>query len=159
MDTLYKIADDIVAVADMLSDPDTPDEAVFDTLESLDHALGEKLDAIAALTERWGSQADRLDEEIKRLQARKRRSEARTRRLKAYALFHLQRLNKPTLETDYHNFTINKGRERVVVDGDLPLEYMKVEMSPKKADIKKALEAGVDLNAHIERGDPYLTIK
>lgn len=161
MQTLYEITDDIQDVLDMLDDPDIPDEAIHNTLEGLEHSLGDKLDAIAALVEKWKSQAERVDKEAQRLVARKRVLNNRAQRLKGYALFHLTKLNKSTLETDLHNFTVRKGAERVVVDDvdGLPDMLVRVERTPLKGEIRDALRQGADLPAHLERGKPSLIIK
>ena len=158
--TLYDISQEYLELSSLLDSED--DEAVRNTLELVEHNLGEKVDNICGLLIDWSDTEDTIAAEIKRLQDRKKVYANRRQRLKNYLKFELERLNKPSLETDLHTVSVRKGSESVVVDDiDLiPDKYVKVVRTADKAALKKAGTGRPILAGwHLERGDSYVVIK
>ena len=155
------LRDLISARLDVEGIEDVPDEVIGDTLESIDGTLADKIDAIAGLLNTWKRHEAGIAEEIRRLQDRKATFGNRTRRLKEYLLFQLRRLNNPKLETDLHTVSIRKGVESVCVDDQdlLPPDFIKIERSVRKAELKAALKEGPVDGAHLERGPEYVVVK
>jgi len=59
-------------------------------------------------------------------------------------------------------FSVSAGRQSVIVDDidKLPQGFTKIEKIARATEIKKALEAGDNIDgAHLERGPDYLTIR
>ncbi|EPF2604256.1 TPA: siphovirus Gp157 family protein [Yersinia enterocolitica] len=139
-------------------------EMIADTLEGLEGALADKLDATYVFVRNLECQAKTCDEEAKRLADRKRSFENRAKSIKQYVLNCLLAADKNTLKTPYNTFTARKGVASVVIDNEdlLPSELVTVQttVAPDKKAIKEAIENGVDVKgAHIEIGSRSLQVR
>ncbi|HAS8352794.1 siphovirus Gp157 family protein [Morganella morganii] len=141
----------------------TPEE-IADTLEGIEGALGDKLDAIMIHVRNLEGQVNTLGEEAKRLADRKKSFERQAKDLKKYALTCLLASGQTTLKTVKNTFTAAKGRASIVIDDEslLPNELVDVQtiVSPDKKAIKEALENGVEVpGARIEIGERSLMVR
>lgn len=145
------------------SDELTP-EMIADTLEGIEGALGDKLDAAFIHVRNIEGQAAILAEEIKRLTERKKSFENRAKSIRKYVLTCLLASGQGTIKTTANTFTARKGTASIVVDNAdmLPDELVTVQtvVSPDKKAIKEAIENGVEVKgAHIEIGEPSLQVR
>lgn len=139
-------------------------EMIADTLEGLEGALGDKLDATYVFVRNLEGQAKTCDEEAKRLADRKRSFENRAKSIKQYVLSCLLAADMNTLKTPYNTFTARKSVASVVIDNEdlLPSELVTVQtiVAPDKKAIKEAIENGVDVKgARIEIGSRSLQVR
>ncbi|VEA73370.1 Siphovirus Gp157 [Serratia rubidaea] len=145
------------------SDELTP-EMIADTLEGIEGALSDKLDAAFIHVRNIEGQATILAEEIKRLAERKKSFENRAKSIRKYVLTCLLASGQGTIKTTANTFTARKGSANVVVDNAdlLPDELVTVQtvVAPDKKAIKEAIENGVEVKgAHIEIGEPSLQVR
>ncbi|MEL5478290.1 siphovirus Gp157 family protein [Serratia marcescens] len=145
------------------SDDLTP-EMIADTLEGIEGALGDKLDAAFIHVRNIEGQADTLAAEIKRLTDRKKSFENRAKSIRKYVLACLLASGQGSIKTTANTFTARKGSANVVVDNAdlLPDELVTVQtvVAPDKKAIKEAIENGVEVKgAHIEIGEPSLQVR
>ncbi|WP_447869885.1 siphovirus Gp157 family protein [Serratia fonticola] len=145
------------------SDELTP-EMIADTLEGIEGALGDKLDATFAYVRNLEGLAKTVDEEVKRLADRKKSFENRAKSIRQYVLMCLLASGQDKLKTTTNTFTAAKGRASVVIDNVdlLPDDLVAVQtlVAPDKKAIKEAIENGVDVKgAHIEIGERTLMVR
>ncbi len=150
------------------SDDLTP-EMIADTLEGIEGALGDKLDAAFIHVRNIEGQVDTLAAEIKRLTDRKKSFENRAKSIRKYVLTCLLAGGQRSIKTTANTFTAKKGTVGVVIDNcDLiPNEWegiylvnVKTDIIPDKKAIKKAIDSGATIpGAHIEIGEPSLQVR
>lgn len=158
--TLWQLSDAWIELEAMLDEDD--DEAVRNTIELIEGSLQDKVDSICRLIASWTAAEESFNEEIKRLQARKKAFGNRKKRLKDYLKYNLQRLNKPSLETDFYTVRVQQGRESIVIDNIemIPEKYIKVKKEADKTALKADMEEGREYAGfHVERGDDIVVIK
>ncbi|MCU6225954.1 siphovirus Gp157 family protein [Morganella morganii] len=141
----------------------TPEE-IADTLEGIEGALGDKLDAIMFHVRNLEGQANTLGEEAKRLADRKKSFELQAKNLKKCALICLLTAKLDKLKTTRNTFTAAKGRASIVIDDETKIPDSLVDVqtivSPDKKAIKEALENGIEVpGAHIEIGERSLMVR
>lgn len=139
-------------------------EDVADTLEGLEGALGDKLDAIMIYVRNIEGDVETLAKESKRLSDRKKQFENQIKNLKQYALTCLLASGKDGLKTLKNTFTARAGLVRVIIDNEALIPDALVDVqtitAPDKKGIKEAIENGIDIpGAHLEVGDRSLMVR
>lgn len=145
------------------SDELTP-EMIADTLEGIEGAMGDKLDAAYSHVRNLEGLAKTVDDEIKRLGDRKKSFENRAKQIRQYVLMCLLASGQDKLKTTTNTFTAAKGRASVIIDNQdlLPDELVTVQtlVAPDKKAIQEAIENGVEVKgAHIEIGERTLRVR
>ncbi|MDE9443706.1 siphovirus Gp157 family protein [Xenorhabdus bovienii] len=139
-------------------------EDIADTLEGLEGALGDKLDAIMIHVRNLEGRAKTLDDEAKRLAERKRSFEGQAKHLKKYALDCLLKADLNSLKTTKNTFSARPGAAKIIIDNEmlLPDELVDVQtlIAPDKKAIKDAIERGETVpGEHIEIGERSLQVR
>lgn len=165
MTALYEISkqyQDLAALAD------TGDEdlavALRDTMEGIGGEFKEKGQALAMVTLNMDGDIEAIKTQIARLTDRKKVMENRQEALKEYLRVNMERTGITKITHPLFTITLGKGRPIVVIDEEskIPDEYMntKVETTPKKAEIAKAIKEGKTVaGAHSETGKSSISIK
>ena len=167
METLYDIVDRFKTVAEMIAEATESGnedelEVLNDTLDGIGGELSEKADAIACLIKnnelRKSELAGRrsaFEEEAKILKAKETALDNANERLKKYLCDAMIATGNPKLKTDKFSFWTKASTPKVVIDGVVPLDYMRVpEPQPDKDAIKKAIKEGNSFEwAHLETHD------
>lgn len=139
------------------SDDLTPD-MIADTLEGLEGALADKLDAVMVLKRNNLAKANTCDEEMKRLSARKKSFENNDKALSKYILSCLLAAGMDKLKTAKNTFTARKGSVSVIIDDveEIPDEIDGVQLVnvqtviiPDKKAIKEIIESAQAAAAQI----------
>ncbi len=163
--TAIALASDYAKLQQLIetSDDLTP-EMIADTLEGIEGALGDKLDAAFIHVRNLEGLAKTVDEEVKRLVDRKKSFENRAKSIRQYVLTCLLASGQDKLKTTTNTFTAAKGRASVVIENAdlLPDELVTVQtlVTPDKKAIKEAIENGVEVKgAHIEIGERSLQVR
>ena len=163
--TAIALANDMQKLQQLLetSDDITP-EMIADTMEGIEMALADKLDAAYIHVRNLDGLAKTCDEEAKRLAERKKSFENRAKSIKQYVLNCLITAGLDKLKTTTNTFTARKGVASVIIDNEalLPDEMVAVQtlIAPDKKAIKEAIENGVDIpGAHIEIGARSLQVR
>ena len=138
MSTLYELTGAFNQVAEQLDD--NPDEAVLDTLESLDMAIEDKADGYAKVIRNKQAESDVLTAEIKRLQDRKKVNDNAVKRMTISLENCMKEIGKTKFKTELFSFGIQKNPVKLeIVDEKLiPKKYQKVTISYDKKAIKEA---------------------
>jgi chromosome segregation ATPase len=166
MASLYSMTGDYMSLMAKLYDEETDEQAVIDTLDSIEAVMEDKCDSIAMVMNELQGDIDKLDKEIKRLQARKKTLENNRTRLKGYIEQAMKATGKLKFKTQMFSFGIRKAGTRslslMVNIEDLPPEFQKVTVEANKEAIKAAMkEQGVEefAFARLEPATEYVSIK
>lgn len=150
---LYEISEQHAGLL-ALDDPELPQEAIDNTLEALQGEFEDKGRSVIAFALNCDAQAKVIDEHIKRLQARSKALKRRHQSMRDYLLTNMERCGISKIESPLFTATVKSGGSKsVTVDADAELDkkFQRVTVTADKAAIKKALEAGEEVNgAHIE---------
>lgn len=144
--TAIALANDYSSLLNLLetSEEFTP-EMIADTLEGIEGALGDKLDAVMVVARNNLGNAKTCEEEMKRLAERKKSFENKDKALRKYILSCLLEAGLNNLKTVKNTFTARKGSVSIVIDNEklLPDEVVDVQtvITPNKKAIKEAIEA------------------
>lgn len=153
---LYELHEEMRLIEQMLDQEDVDQESFNAALDRLNTEFEAKISNIGLLVKQLKADVDARKEVMKDLQARNRASENRIDWLKGYLAQHLEKPVKTPLVT----VSKQKGRERVVIDGELPDDLLIFrEPEPDKAKVKQALEDGREIAAHMERGEDFVVIR
>lgn len=151
MATLYEIDRQIEEAILLMFD--TVDEETGEVAEGTAEALASlqaersmKLDNIGAYIKNLTAEMDALTAESKRLKERADRKKKQIERLKDYVSQSLQASNESKFESSRVVFSFRKSESVSIPDIEkVPLKWLtkKVEYSPNKTEIKKALKEGI----------------
>jgi len=159
--TLYDITERYQAVLAMMEE-DGEDECLKDTLDSIEGEFEEKADNIVAIIKslelQKGSingQRQVFEKEVKTLKDKEDSIDNKISWLKKYLCDGMIALDKPKFKTKKFSFWTKKTPGSVVIDGVVPMEFLKVpEPQPDKTAIKKAIDSGEQFEwAHLESHD------
>lgn len=148
---LYELAKDYLSLMQAIENEEIPEEAIADTLESIEAGIEEKADNIGCLLKNLAAEIAAIKVEENRLAERRKAKENTYERIKTYLSETLQRLDIKKVETARNSITFRKSEAVEVPDEQLFLDWAlanKIELltypSPKinKTEIKKALKAG-----------------
>ncbi|MEQ1967227.1 siphovirus Gp157 family protein [Xenorhabdus nematophila] len=164
MTTAIALATDYDQLQKLVTTGEFSPEVIADTLEGLEGALGDKLDAVMIHVRNLEGQARTLDDEAKRLADRKKSVEGQIKHLKKYVLDCLLKAELNSLKTTKNTFSTRQGIARVIIDNEmlLPDELVDVQTitAPDKKAIKEAIERGETIpGAHIEIGERSLQVR
>ena len=149
--TLYEIATDYKNFIEAVENGEIPEEAITDTLESIQSLLEDKADNIACLIKNMVADAEAIKAEETRLAERRKQKEATAERLKTYLSDMLTKAGQTKLETARNKMSFRKS-EVVTVDNEA--EFIEWAMNENrdlltfkaptisKTAIKKALADG-----------------
>lgn len=151
MASLYEIDRDIQAFIDgvfAMADENGEVDIDMDILEDLKEQRQTKLENIALYIKNLASDAQAIKEEEITLAERRKRLESKCERLKGILVRSMMENNEKELSSARYCAKIRDSKATEVFDmNSLPNEYlkMKIEYSPDKTAIKKAIEAGTEV--------------
>ena len=161
METLYDITERYQTVLSMMEE-DGEDEVLKETLDAIEGEFEGKADNIVgmikALELNKGSlngQRQVFEKEVQALKDKETAIDNKIAWLKKYLCDAMIALDKPKFKTDKFSFWTKKTSGAVVIDGIVPMEFLKVpEPQPDKTAIKKAIDSGEKFTwAHLESHD------
>lgn len=156
MSTLYELGKQWEEVYEMLLDPEIPEEAVFDTIESIEGVMDIKADSYAKIIKNMDGDMAAIDVEIKRLQERKKAMANGQKRMKDALENMMRSTGRLKFKTALFSFGIQKngGKLPLIFSEPVPAEWLKPG-DPDTEKIRKHLEAGNQLPfaAICERGE------
>ena len=155
--SLYAIADEYMQAVYTLSDLDLPDEVIADTLESLQYPLEQKATNVAMFARNLEATAEAIREAEGEMAKRRKALESRAASIRAYLLQNMQQVGISKIECPMFKLAVRENPPSVVIDGEVPAEFMRQpEPPPPVADKKaigEALKAGREIpGAHLSRG-------
>jgi regulator of replication initiation timing len=145
MPKLYEIADRYALITELLDDPEKA-EMVFDTLDSMEGELQDKLTSIGKLIRNFNADEEALKEESKRLKERADAAKKQAEKLENYVKFIMQKNGFKKLDTPLFKFSLKSSVSLVVTDLDQVPEHFLKPQPPKPdiAGLKKHLKQAYD---------------
>jgi hypothetical protein len=157
---LFEIANQYRALEALDTSEDIPEDAIRDTLDSLEGDFEVKAVTIAKFILSLEDAADSIAAAAKAMEARAARVNKRAESIKAYLLFQMQAINKKKIETAeiILRRQNNPPAVQITNESGIPAEYWRQPpippMIPDKAKLKEALQSGIDIpGAFIESGE------
>lgn len=155
--TLYDLKQNYIDFISFITDEETEDQAVLDTLEGLTGAIAEKLESLQIVIKTLEADEKMFDEEEKRIKKIKATLGRRKKYITQYMYEAVKILPDQKITSDHFKFAIvkNGGLAPLVFKegATIPDDYLKVITEPDNEKIRKALADGsldfVDLG---ERG-------
>ncbi len=146
MSSLYEMEKEWQRVFEMLEDPDIPDDAIFDTIESIEATMDIKADRYAMAIRSFDGDIAQIDAEIKRLRERKTAMQNRIQAMKNRLEDTMRATGRTKFKTALFSFDIQKngGKPPLVITGEVPVNYRKPG-EPDNAAIRADLDLGVYL--------------
>lgn len=160
MSTLYEITGNFVKLLEMAEEEEISEEALKDTLESLEYDLAEKAEQYAKVIKELEGQAQAIANEKQRLEERKKTLTNNIARMKSTLKEAMLIANKKKIKTDLFSFTIRKagGLKPLVIDGKVPEEYLK-QPEPDTTKIRELLKSNEVEWAHLKESEEILVIR
>ena len=148
MSNLYQLTNNYETVLNMLYDEDIDLQCILDTLEGIDGEIEEKADNYAKIIKELEAKQEAKKKEAERLLKDAKTLENRIKYLKNSLQEAMNKTGKRKFSTDLFTFSIvkNGGKQAVVIDGDVPITYMRKVMENDTDKIRQALEAGEELS-------------
>ena len=147
---LYELTTDFLSFVEAVDNDEIPEEAIADTLESIELAIEDKADNMACLLKNLDAEITAFKTEENRLAERRKAKEKTYDRIKDYLAENLQRVGIDKMETVRNKITFRKS-ESVEVDEVAFIKWAEKERDdlltysePKvnKTAVKKALKDG-----------------
>jgi phage host-nuclease inhibitor protein Gam len=152
---MYELANALVELESAIENGDIPEDAIADTLESIELPFEEKADNIACLIKQMAANAEAIKAEEDRLKARRMAYLKRAERLTEYLEMCLVNAKRARIETARNVITFRKTPPKVVIDNEAKfIEWAQVHAdgllnygkpTVDKTAVKVALENGAEI--------------
>ena len=148
---LHEVKEQFLEFAQLCEAEEFDEDAIKDTLESLDCEFEEKADGIACVIKQNTAEAKVIREEAKNLVSRALAKENANKRMLSYLLVCMKLVKKLRVETIRNKISIKQNPESVEVDNGFVLwaqtndrdDFLKyIEPVPDKNAIKEYLKSG-----------------
>lgn len=148
---LYEIAADYENLLEMIEEGEIPEEAVIDTLESIEAIFEEKADNIACGIKNLLAEIEAIKKEKANLDSRIKAKTRTVEKMKAYLSEQLLRVGCSKMETARNKLSFRRSEKVMVDDVDAFIEWAATEHDDlltypapeiNKTAIKKALVNG-----------------
>jgi uncharacterized small protein (DUF1192 family) len=161
---LYKLSQQYNEVESMFFEDDVNEQAIIDTLESIEDEIKIKTQSILSIITHCDRNISIVDAEIERLQAMKKSIEKKSSCLKDYLLNNMNKLELNKIECDLFTVTRVKGRDiaNIINFDSLPKDYVisKTLSSPDRRLIFNDLKLGKKIDgAELVKSKESLRIK
>ena len=165
MATLYQITGEYLRLYNLMTDEDlmeTEDDAIKDTLESLNYDLADKSAGYVHVIKQLDMEADECDRAIEFFKHKKEVRENRVKAMKNAICEAMQIAKVDELNAGKFKIKIkgNGGVEPLKITGDVPENYKRIIVENDTELIRKALNEGKELDfAHLEPRGKHIEIK
>ena len=154
---LYEISAEYKTALDhlqsLVDSGDIDEQTMIDTLDGLDGDMREKCINTAAVFKNYEADIKAMKEAEANIAQRRKSLESQINWLKNYLKTNMERTEITEISSPYFAIKIKKCPPSVVVDGEVPDDFMKIVKNPDKAAIKQAIKDGEDIDfAHLEQG-------
>lgn len=165
MSTLYDIQGEYLRLYDLMtSEEETDEEAIKDTLESLNFDLANKSFGYVNIIKQLDMEAEECDKAIEFFKRKKDSRQNSVKRLKDALLKAMDIANLKELKAGSYTLKIanNGGKAPLTIPDEslVPERFMKIKYEPDKELIRKTIEDGTELPfAEIKERGRHLSIK
>lgn len=149
---LYEIKDLFVKFASMVENGEIEEDAIADTLESIEGEFEDKADNIACLVKTYDAEAEAIKNEEKALKERRERKERQSESLKTYIASTMIQLGKAKIETARNVLSFRKSTSLQISDENW---FMEKYPDLVKTEIKKSIPKK-DISDLIKQGQEFV---
>lgn len=152
MSTLYDISERFRTFNELIESGNIPEEAIADTLESLEGEFNEKIDNIVALIKEKRAEASAIKAEADNLTARFKSKESKANALARYVDEALKRAGREVFESARHRVSYITSHPVDIEDEDSLVKWLEANgfgellayrpPAIKKTELKQALTRG-----------------
>lgn len=160
MSTLYVLTGQLLALMDMLEDPDADEQAIKDTIEGIEGEYDDKVEGWCRVIKNLDAEYKALKEESKRLADRARVLDNSITRMKTFVMQSMKATGKTEAGVLLKAKIAKNGGVLPLMMADvnpkdIPQKYQKIDISFNNEEIRKALDAGEHLSfaQYGERGE------
>lgn len=145
---LYEIKDLFIRFAEMVENGEIEEDAIADTLESIEGEFEDKADNIACLIKTFNAEAEAIKAEEKNLKERRERKERQAENLKEYLSGTMLFLGKSKVETPRNVISFRKSTSLLIGDEAWFMEKYpelvktEIKTSIPKKDVTDLIKAG-----------------
>lgn len=144
MTSLYELTSVYENLQQRLYDDEYDEQAIIDTLESIECAIEDKADGYGKIIRMLQGNIEDIKTEEKRLTARRKSLERREELLKESLFSTMKTMGTRKIQTPLFSFTISKngGKRKLVLDCDideLPAEYQKISIEADNEALRSLL--------------------
>lgn len=162
MNNLYELSNGYEEVINMLYQDDIDEQMIFDTLESIEGDMDDKIENVAKIIREVEAKSNAHKEEGQKQINRSKVLDNRVKTLKTSIYNAMKTMGKSKLSTNLFDFSIakNGGKQALTIDSEVSAEYTKTVVENDTDKIRQALEEGKKLPfAHLEPRGERLSIK
>lgn len=120
---LYELASEYEAFLSAIESGDIPEEAIADTLESIESEIEVKADNVACLLKGIDAEVEAIKAEETRLAERRKAKEKRRERIKEYLATTLIAMGKTEVETARNRISFRKSEKTLIEDKNAFIEW------------------------------------
>lgn len=136
---LYEIAETYRNALETLGDLDLPDQVIQDTLEGLQGDLQAKGTNVAAFCLHLESMSEAIKQAEVKMAHRRKVLENRADNIRTYLKTCMETAGISKIECPYFKLQIKKNPPKIIIDGEVPSEFMRVPIPPPPQPDKKAI--------------------
>ena len=141
---LYEITSEYQRFLHEVEQGNVPDEAIADTLESIEGELSAKVDNIACLIKNTNAEIKALEDEERSLRERRKAKSNMVDKLKTYLTDTLTNAGINKIEGTRAVVSLRNSKSvEIDEDAELASEYLRIKSEPNKTAIKEALQSGI----------------
>ena len=139
--SLYVLADEYQQAAAQLADLDLPEEAIADTLESLQYPVEQKATNVAMFVRNLEATAEAIKAAEGEMAKRRKSLESRAASIREYLKANMIRTGITKIECPHFKISVrdNPASVRVVDESAIPARFMRQPEPPPPAPDKKAI--------------------
>jgi len=154
MSTLYELTGDYQELLNLVQAGEYTEEELADTLEGIEGEIEIKADGYAKIIKELEADTDKFKKEESRLKEKRQALESSIKRLKSNLEKSMILVNKKKFKTDLFSFNIQKNPPSLIIDGEVPEEYL-IPQEPKidNAKIKELLKTQELAFATLRQGE------
>ena len=157
---IYEISKAIDEIVEMVDDDGVLLPEAEQTLTDLEMTRVEKFRNLWALCKNINANVESLKEEKRILSAKQKIQENKLERIRKWIFFVMQTENINKYQAGIFDFSLRNWSSIEIVDWtELPKEYTKITIEPKKAELKKALKEWKEIEWVCIVKNKSLTIK
>ena len=159
---LYEYAEQYRAALEHLESMDLPDEVIEDSISAIKGELTDKAEALAAFILNMDSDIEQLQAHKAKVDAAIKSKKKRQEWLKDYLRWNMESCGISKIECPLFKVSLRRPVKSVMVSDEskLPDGCIRVKREPDKTEIKKRLQADMDVpGASLVDGKAVITIK
>lgn len=160
--TLFDIVGEFKQLYEIMTDSDADEQVIADTLEAVKGELEVKSAGYVAVINQLDMEAKKAKELSDAFKAKAEVRANNIKRLKNALKDAMTEIGTDAIDAGDYTIKLQKngGKVPMVVDGDVPNDYLKVVYERDSEKIRKALEDGEELPfAHLEERGKHIVIK